>query len=322
MHESRDINLKRKIIPFLSLIWIAIACNLPGQAVVAPSRPTDTRTPAASTILSSRESQTPTPATVRTATHTIPPALTTIRTATDTFLPSDLPFTIDCSALPASRRADCDAFLAATRDRSYPMERELTGVNLSQCYKEIHYIILPTDPQPNAGGISAGDVITYNQRYSIDLTYPYDTHEILHSISSCAGALDLHIFHGMILNAVYNRFRVYEPGYFEDRTSENLNIILEFLLNDVKTAGGAELANMCIGILSRKMTIAYFDLGEKAVTRLYRSTIKPLKNLAPPNAKMVEVWGGYAQQVEALLERIDQEYKYRLDIPECGFLVD
>jgi hypothetical protein len=281
----------------LSLLLLSLAaCNLSVRGFETPS--------ATATSREVRNPDTPTP--------------TAVRTATQTFLPADLPFTIDCSALPDSRRSDCDAFLAATRDRVYPLEREWTGVNLSDCYAGLHYVILPTDPVPGAGGISAGDVITYNQRYSIDLAHRYDTHELLHSISTCARALDQHVFHGMIQNAVYARLSVYDPGYYEARDSENLTVNLEFLLGEAKTASGAELSGLCTGILARKMTIAYFDLGESAIRPLYRSTIEPLQNLTPPGAKMTEVWGGLAPRVDALLEKLRQAYSYDLGVPECG----
>jgi hypothetical protein len=298
--------MKRNLFPFiLLLISAAVACNLPGLTDVAETVSFAVRTPGPAETLPAGKKATWTPTTLPTATITYPPA--------------DLPFTIDCSALPASRQADCESFLAATRDIVYPMERELTGVSLSQCYKEIRYIILPEDPRPGAGGISSGDVITYNQRYSIDLDYRYDPHEILHSISGCGRALDLHVFHGMIMNAVYDRLGVSARGYYEARSSENLNAGLEAVEAEARNATGANLTNLCIGILMRKMTIAYFDLGEGAITELYRSTIAPFENLTPPDARQVEIWGGYAPQVDALLEKLVQEYKYPLDIPSCGF---
>jgi|GEM_PF-5239145 len=294
----------KNILCILLLLSAAAACNFPGVKGAGNAPTSSIRTPISAKTDPAGRTQTRTP--------------TILPTATVTHPPSDLPFTIDCSALPASRQADCDSFLAATRDIVYPIERELTGASLSQCYKEIRYIILPTDPRPGAGGISSGDVITYNQSYSIDLTHRYDAHEILHSISTCARALDAHIFHGMILNAVYDRLGVHEPGYFEARSSENLGAVAN-LENDAKTAGGAELSNLCLGILQRKITIAYFDLGESAILPLYRSTIAPLNNLTPPDARQVEIWGGYAPQVDALLEKLIQEFKYPLDLPSCGF---
>jgi hypothetical protein len=298
--------MKRNLFPFiLLLISAAAACNLPGLEGMTEMSSSVARTPASAETLPAGSSKTLTP--------TIPP------TATVTYPPSDLHFTIDCSALPATRQADCESFLAATRDLVYPIERELTGVYLSQCYKEIRYVILPTDPRPHAGGISAGDVITYNQRYSIDLVHRYDTHEILHSISSCAQALDAHIFHGMIMNAVYDRFGIHDVGYYEDRSSENLNAAVEGLETEARKASGADLTNLCIGLLMRKMTIAYFDLGEGAITVLYRSTIAPLTSLTPPDARQVEIWGGYIPQVDALMETLEQQFKYRIELPSCGY---
>jgi len=289
--------MKRRLVPLGIWILAAVACSSPVPGAVTPSI-----APSAQQTLI----QPPT------RTETAAPTLT------NTLPPSDLPFTIDCSALPESRKADCETFLAATRDVVYPIERELTGVNLSQCYKEIHYIILPTDPLPSAGGISSGDTITYNQRYSIDLPHRYDVHEILHSISTCARALDAHVFHGMIMNAVYDRLGVHDAGYFEDRSAENLNVFLESLQTEVKKAGGTELTNLCIGILMRRMTIAYFDLGASAITPLYRSTIPPWKNTTSPDAKLVEVWGVYAGQIEALRETLQRDFRYTMDVPECG----
>ena len=180
-------------ISFFVLILITLACNAPSQlpATMAPIESTQTSTPP--------KTSTPTVTTSPTE-AALPPT----PTLTPTTVPSDLPFTIDCSALPASRQADCDAFIAATRDQIYPIYRELTGVSLSKCYKSIHYVILPTDPGAGAGGLSGGDTITYNQKYSIDLPHRYDVHEILHSISMCTRALDDHVLHGLMILGNYD----------------------------------------------------------------------------------------------------------------------
>ena len=292
--------MRRKSVLLLALLAAAFACNLP-----APAAPESASPP---TVSPARKTATVTP--------TLEP--TAAGTATNTFPPSDVAFAIDCTALPAQRLADCESFLAVTRDVVYPIERELTGASLSQCWKEFRYVILPDDPRPGAGGISAGDVITYNQLYSIDLRYPYDTHEILHSLSTCAGALDLHAFHGMVMNAVYERLGVYAPGYYENASAENLTVILEDQLQKVKTVGGAERNATCVGILMRKVTLAYFDLGEGAIRPLYRSTIEPLQNLTPPTALQTEIWGSLAPRIDALMEKFMQEYKYDLGVPECG----
>lgn len=279
-------------------ILMTIACNLPGAA--APATATLSPSPTLSRV--------------------IPPTYTPeIPTQTSTQAPpSDLPFTIDCSALSASRQVDCDSFITATRDQVYPIFREVTGVSLSKCYKELHYIILPTDPAPGAGGLSGGDTITYNQRYSIDLRHRYDVHEILHSISACTRALDMHVLHGLVMNYVYDRLGVHDLGYFDPRSSENLNAGLELNLEKVKTASGQELIGHCQGLLARKTTIAFFDLGPQAVAPLYQSTINPSESIIP-NASLVTVWGTYARQIEALLETLEQDYKYSIDVPECGY---
>ncbi|HTX91265.1 MAG TPA: hypothetical protein VMC09_08615 [Anaerolineales bacterium] len=292
--------MKKKIIPFFIFILMALACNLPSKVSVPDSSletPTSTEEPL--------------------PTH--PPAPT--GTPSPTFLQSDLPFTIDCKALPASRQADCDAFIATTRDQVYPILREVTGVSLSKCYQSIHYIILDTDPVQGGGGISAGDTITLNRRYSIDLPHRYDVHELLHSASTCAGALDQHIFHGMIMNYVYDRLGVHDPGYLVDKSSSDLTDGLNSQLESVKTASGTDLVNACKGILARKMTLLFFSLDEQSIRQLYRSTIPPLKVAAAPNAKLVEIWGSKAkaEQVEALLETLKQEEQISFDVPECGY---
>ena len=232
-------------------------------------------------------------------------------------IPADLPFNIDCSALPADRKADCDAFIIATRDQVYPLMREITGVKLSDCYDQVAYTILPGDPAPGAGGFSAGKKITYAKTYSIDLPHKYDVHELLHTVSACTKALDAHVFHGMVLNDVYDRLGVHDSGYFTDKG--NPNGLNDYLFEKIKTSSGTELQDQCRGVLSNKMTIAYFDLGNKATTKIYRSTINPHPASAP-GTKLVEIWGPEAaNQVQALLETLKNDYQYSLDVPACGY---
>jgi hypothetical protein len=241
---------------------------------------------------------------------------TPITPPTAAFLPADLPFTIDCSGLASSRQADCDSFIAATRDVVYPIMREITGVSLSTCYQELHYTILPNDPAEGAGGLASGNQITYNQLYSIDLIHRYDVHEILHSVSQCSGALDNHIFHGLIMNAVYARLGVRDLGYFQEKSAlvEENTAILE----QVNTATGDELANLCRAALSIHLTNAFFDLGAEAAGLLYRSTIHP-QPVNAPSPQLVNVWGGCAAQVQALNETLLNKYKYPITLPACGF---
>ncbi len=293
--------MKSRIAMLVVFVLIVTACNLPSSVTI-----TATPSPAPRST-SPKQLPSPTPIPIPS------------QSPTPTALPSDLPFTIDCSALDASRQADCDAYIAATRDVSYPILKEVTGVSLSKCYKEMHYIILPTDPASGAGGLSGGDTITYNKAYSIDLRHRYDVHELLHSISSCARALDGHAFHGLVKNYVYDRLGVHDPGYFDEKSSENLTIGLELNLEKVKTASGEELIGNCRGILLRKMTRVFFDLGPQTVAPLYQSTISPSETTTPPNPNLSIVWGKNARQVEVLLETLKQDYKYSIDVPECGY---
>jgi hypothetical protein len=304
--------MRNKTVLFFVLILITLACNAPRQSPAAPAPVESTQTPPPPATSA------PTKAIVPTETA-IPPTPTLEPTLTSTTVPPDLPFTIDCSALPASRQADCDAFITATRDQVYPIYRELTGVSLSKCYKSINYVILSKDPGAGAGGLSGGDTITYNQKYSIDLRHRYDVHEILHSINMCTKALDNHVLHGLVMNYVYDQLGVHDAGYFTNKTSDDMTVNLDFQLGKVKTASGKELKDHCRGILMRKTTKAYFELGKESVQRLYQSTIKPLKIATQPNAKLVSVWGASAEQVEALLETFEQDFQYSIDVPECGY---
>ncbi len=298
IHTEKEATMQNKTVMLFILVLMTLACNLPSSITTATPSPAPRNT-------NPRRLPSPTPIPVPTQ----PP--------TQTPLPADLPFTIDCSALP-SRQADCDAYIAATRDQVYPIYREVTGVSLSKCYKEMHYIIQTTPPAPGAGGISAGDTITYMQDYSINLPHRYDVHELLHSISSCTGALDLHVFHGMVKNYVYDQLGVHDPGYFESRSAENLNLVLENQLKQAKTASGQELSNLCLGILMRKTTIVYFDLGGQAVQSLYQGTIQPPETITP-NPQVASMWGTHARQVQALLDMLKQKFNYSMNVPECGY---
>jgi hypothetical protein len=282
----------RALLSSFVLITLMIACNMPGSMPAADATPmfaTEAPTVAA------------------------PPTVA----PTATLLPSDLAFTIDCSALEAARAADCETFLSTTRDKVYPILREVTGVSLSTCYDEIHYTITVDDPAAGAGGFADGANITFSQTYSVDLPEKYDVHELLHSASQCSGALDQHVLHGAVLNYVYARLGILTTGYFAQRVDAvELN---DFLLEAVKTSSGSVLADQCRGILGNQMTIAYFDLDESAVAPLYRVTIDP-KPVTVPNATLVAIWGSEdAAKVQALLEALERDFNYPLDVAACGY---
>lgn len=250
----------------------------------------------------------------------IPATATTAPTATmmPTTIPSDITFSIDCSDVDETRKGDCDTYITRTRDMAYPVLRQITGASLGACYTDLHYVILSKDPAEGAGGLSGGDTITYNQKYSLDLVTQMDVHEVLHSISTCNKALDLHVFHIMIQNAAYETMGIKKAGYYVSRDAGDLNENLEFLLESLKTAKSSEVRGLCTGILYRKMGIAYFDLGKEAIPTLYQSTFAPVELENPPSEILKTVWGSQADQVQALLETLQREYQYKLDVPTCG----
>jgi hypothetical protein len=288
------------------LTLAACASSVPTPApTLSPTAPTSA--PTASLTLP------PTPARTTAPAPTIAP---TLSVGTD---PPDLPFTIDCSAMPSNRKADCDAYLATNRDRVYPILREMTGVSLSQCYKAIKYVILPTDPAPGAGGTSSGDTITYNARNSIDYEYPYDLHEILHAASDCSGALDLHVFHGFFRNVGFDMMGAHEASWFYGKLEGDFRNELAQAIADSATASGTALYETCRSALSIKIAFAYLDVGVGSFRPLYRSTIPPLTILAEPNATMTAVWGKNARAVQAVNETLRFDLHYPLDAPACGF---
>jgi len=309
----------KKYLLFIVLLLIPLACNLPNQVAVSSPPPVEIQANEGSTqVIAPSATSAPEATATIAPTNTvevIPPTATQAATV----VPSDLPFNIDCSALPASRQVDCDAFITSTRDQVYPIYREITGISLSKCYKSINYIILPTDPLPGAGGISDGGTITYNQSYSIDLPHQQDVHELLHTISRCAKALDDHVLHGLMMNYVYDRMGIHDSGYFLNKNSEDFTVNLPMLIEKAKTVSGGDLKNICRGILASKTTLAFFVLGKDVAKPIYESTFSPPKLATPPNPKLTSIWGSEADQVEALLETLKQNYKYEINIPECGY---
>lgn len=287
-------------------LWLALALGLALAACSSgsgevPSGPSATALPTA-TVAPATPAPTSTPA------PTPRPA--------STYPPSDVSFSIDCSVLPAARLPDCDEYIARTRDLEYPILREVTGVSLSKCYKDMHYVIVQGSPANGAGGFSAGATIKYDVKYSLDLTPRADVHELLHSMSSCGSALDDHVFHALILNYVYDQQGVRNPGYFTSQ--ENLEENVAFLSNGLDAAKGADLMSKCRGLLQRKVGLAYFQVKEPAqILSVYRSTIAP-KNAHAPNALMKSIWGSNAPKVEAIVETLKKELGYSLDVPACG----
>lgn len=294
----------KTISSILPVFIILTACNMPGSGT-PPAVLEGTVAP----VTEAPQTDAPTEAALPSPTEAvILPANTTV--------PADLSFNIDCSALDPSKQARCDTFINQTRDIVYPIFRELTGTSLSQCYDGVYYTITPGETVANgAGGLATGNIIAYAAQYSVDLPHKYDTHEILHTFAACNGALDGHIFHSILGNAVYSRLKVTEAGYFRDRA--NAAELNSALVEMVKTSSGTDLYDQCRGILGNHMTMGYFDVGEAPMIEIYKATMNPSPASAP-NPTLTAIWGGSAAQVQVALEKLDQ-VKYPLDVPSCGY---
>lgn len=305
--------MKKAWLLFLILVLSATACNLPGGITPlsgATAKPT----------LMPVTPLPPTP--TLTATQTLVPAspLPPTPTMTATFLPPDLPFYIDCSAIDANRLADCNAYLAYTHDKVYPILRDVTGVSLSKCYPSITYTIVPHETNEMYGGLSDGANISYAEQYSIDAPIPFDVHELIHSISDCSGALDAHVFHGLLMSYVYDQLHDPRADSFIVNEHQSSNLLRRDI-TDANKASGADLFNQCNGILVNQVEMTYFQKSDKAsIQTFYRGTIPPVQLDKQPNATLISMWGNdTAKQVEAVLEMLTKDYNISLKVPVCGY---
>jgi hypothetical protein len=228
----------------------------------------------------------------------------------------DVAFTVDCSQIDPARQPDCDAFIDRTAMLVYPRLMKLTGTTLAACYKEIVYTIIPNDTTALAGGYTTANAITYMETYSIDSVIPYDVHEMIHSFSWCSGGLDFHIFHGALMNAVYNQLDASQFSQYptEQVTREELERVRAALATMPADEGRFDL---CTGALADWVTIAHFQLGDDFVTRMYQSTINSAPSGQPSELAMA-IWRATMPAVQSLVETIESGLG-PLDLPECGF---
>jgi hypothetical protein len=227
----------------------------------------------------------------------------------------------------AALRTACDSFVKTTRDQVYPILRDITGVYVGKRHKEIRYTILTGPPGKEAGGtttlIGTGFQIKLDQRYSVMIDPPQDVHELIHVFNAASGVLrgdDDHIWHGALMNAVEVRLGLPPRPSRSDTMKE-----LERLLATIEASPGdrRNAYELRCGILGDQIARLYFDLGEKAIGRLYRSNINP-HPVHKPNRRLVEAWNGEGEavKVEALLETLKQDYNFTFDKrtrSACGF---
>jgi hypothetical protein len=199
------------------------------------------------------------------------------------------------------------------RDKVYPLMREATGVNLSDCYASVNYYI-ETTGKPDQYMNS----IYINQGASILLAPPLEGRQLLHTIAECGGALDESIFHGLILNYVFDRLELRLQGYFV--TQEEAQSQIAALSGATTYSYGDELREQCQSLLHSYLVLSYFLLDAQSVPIVYQSTINPASYYEPPE-NLKYVWGYDATKVESLLETLAWYYEIEIYIPDCGYEV-
>ena len=317
-HELR-VPMKKKIIAVVFLAFAAaLSCNLPVLGGMSPSN--EPNTPAA------MGSGTPTPYDLLAPSITALSAPSIAAPALD-LLPADLPFYIDCTALDPSRQADCETYIAATRDRVYPLLRELTGISLAGCYDAVYYTIVPDAQLSEFQGWADQNRITYSLRASLNAAPAplHDAHELLHTIDFCNGALDQHIFHGAFesyIDLTLTGVEWQSPG--RERIAEWLETKLLPDLQKAEEAtpapgaGVSGPADACVEIYGDLVTILYYDSGIETVAQLYRATINP-RSENNPHPRLLTLFGPTAGiQFQVVVNALKQNPKYRLTVPECG----
>jgi len=213
----------------------------------------------------------------------------------------------------AALKAACDRFARYTRDEVYPILREITGVYVGKHFKDVSYTIKPVGTM---GGCALDNHIKLDQRYSVDLDPPCDVHELIHVINFASGALHGsvdHIWHGALINAVEVRLGM-RPAPGRDPAWRNQMIATYKPSVDKLEAepNGFYSPNFRSAILTVAVTFVCHAYGEEAIGRLYRSTINPHPK-GKPSQRMVALWGRQANQVQALVETLERDYKVTFD---------
>jgi hypothetical protein len=148
----------------------------------------------------------------------------------------------------------------------------------------------------------------------VDLPPSARIHEMVHLFNGCEfpraspfrGNTEDHIWQGALINAVEGRMG-YAPQWPRSLTVESIKRCLDSV--EASLHGPREdLFKARSYLLSNLIDQVYYDHGDKAIGKLYRSTIRP-HPVAKPSRAMVDAWGSEADKVQALLEVLKKDYK-------------
>jgi hypothetical protein len=231
---------------------------------------------------------------------------------------TDLKFNSGDAKKDAALKGACGTFVDTTRNHVYPVLRELTGVQVGKHFKQIQYTILAADSvSETAGGVTVGNHIRLAERYSVGMSdgHPRDVHEMIHLFNNCSntihGSSD-HIWHGPLMDAVCTHLGL-RPD-FPESTISSENKRIRGRIEELPKMPAKDAYMLRTAILSDQLALLYFHLGEKAITRLYQSTINPHPRSRPSQA-MVQAWAteAEAEKIEAFLDVLKGAYNFTFD---------
>jgi hypothetical protein len=240
---------------------------------------------------------------------------------------------VDCSGIDPSRQPECELYLANTRDVVYPFYRQLTGVSLANCYDAVYYRIVPNEALTERQGESSDNHITYALRSTLDLNAAplYDSHEILHVIGFCNGALDQHVFHGALeahIDLTLTGARWQSPdrelivNWLETKLIPDLDQL--GVGTEIATPGPnqgvmqTDLFNACNEIFNDLVTVLYYDAGIETIQQVYRDTINPAPGIVP-SPTLTRIYGdNLGRQFQAVANALKQNPVFQINVPQCG----
>jgi hypothetical protein len=97
-----------------------------------------------------------------------------------------------------------------------------------------------------------------------------------------------------------------------ERTTEELQRLLDRIESPNGKISDYQLRDLRSAILGDQLALFYHERGEKAIGKLYQSTMNP-NPVGKPSQVMVESWGPEANKVQALLETLKRDFKFTFD---------